>query len=231
MPYYPSDGILDLAAAYGVVPANKGGTGITTYAVGDFIYASSATALSRLAIGTNNYVLTSNGTLPVWTQNTGTGNVARATLPQFTSTIGVGVAASASGSGVSFPATQSPSTDANTLDDYEEGTWTPVVTAASGTITAYTASGSYTKVGRQVHATIQIAITNNGTGAGSVNATLPFTAAAPYFTGCGREIASTGKALQGLIAGSTASVLIYNYDNSYPGGTGFTIIMAVSYYV
>ena len=42
------------------------------------------------------------------------------------STIGVGgTTPSASGAGISFPATQSTSTDANTLDDYEEGTWTP----------------------------------------------------------------------------------------------------------
>jgi hypothetical protein len=40
--------------------------------------------------------------------------------------IGIGGATpSASGTGITFPATASASTDANTLDDYEEGTWTP----------------------------------------------------------------------------------------------------------
>ena len=52
--------------------------------------------------------------------------------------------------GVQFPATQVPSADANTLDDYEEGTWTPVFFAGgiAGTSLAYT--GTYTKIGRVV---------------------------------------------------------------------------------
>ena len=51
--------------------------------------------------------------------------------------------------GITFPATQSASSDANTLDDYEEGTWTPTATGftSSGTITL---TGSYTKIGRVV---------------------------------------------------------------------------------
>ena len=43
-------------------------------------------------------------------------------------TIGVGGATpSTSGSGITFPATASASSNANTLDDYEEGTWTPTL--------------------------------------------------------------------------------------------------------
>jgi len=50
--------------------------------------------------------------------------------------------------GVKFLGTAS--TDANTLDDYEEGTWTPVLTGStSGSIT-FTTSGRYTKVGNIV---------------------------------------------------------------------------------
>jgi len=64
-----------------------------------------------------------------------------------------GGATSASGVGIAFPATQSASSDANTLDDYEEGTFTCTLTAStSGTITlngSYV-TGRYTKVGRQV---------------------------------------------------------------------------------
>jgi len=80
-----------------------------------------------------------------WTSATGTGSVALASLPTFTTTIGVGGAtASASGSGISFPATQSASSDANTLDDYEEGTWTPTINGQNQP------SCIYTKVGRLV---------------------------------------------------------------------------------
>ena len=69
--------------------------------------------------------------------------------------IGVGGATpSGSGSGITFPATQSASTDANTLDDYEEGTWTPTIyggtTAGSYTYETARRGGRYTKVGNTV---------------------------------------------------------------------------------
>jgi len=67
-----------------------------------------------------------------------------------------GASTSANGVGITFPATQSASSNANTLDDYEEGTWTP--TAGSGlTVTGtFVASGTYTKIGRLV--TVNFAI-------------------------------------------------------------------------
>lgn len=68
-------------------------------------------------------------------------------------TIGVGNATpSTSGAGITFPATQSASSDANTLDDYEEGTFTPYLNADSGGQIpgATTSSGKYVKVGSVV---------------------------------------------------------------------------------
>jgi len=59
-----------------------------------------------------------------------------------------GATPATSGFGITFPATQSASSDANTLDDYEEGTWTPVFTAASTAptgVTYTTQVGKYTK--------------------------------------------------------------------------------------
>jgi len=47
-----------------------GGTGLTSYTAGDLPYYTSGTALSKLGIGTNGYILTSNGTAPVWSANT-----------------------------------------------------------------------------------------------------------------------------------------------------------------
>jgi hypothetical protein len=80
-----------------------------------------------------------------------TGTMATSTTPSFTTTIGVGGATPAtSGAGITFPAAQSASSDANTLDDYEEGTWTPVGTfVTQGTATS-SFIGTYTKIGRQV---------------------------------------------------------------------------------
>ena len=69
-----------------------------------------------------------------------------------------GGSTSATGVGVAFPATQSASTDANTLDDYEEGTWTPSVIGNSMTGTS-SASGKYTKTGRTVYCTGNITYT------------------------------------------------------------------------
>lgn len=66
-------------------------------------------------------------------------------------TISVGGATpSTSGAGISFPATQSASTDPNTLDDYEEGTYTPTYqgfTLGNGTLN----SAVYVKVGNIVY--------------------------------------------------------------------------------
>ena len=71
-------------------------------------------------------------------------------------TISVGGATpSASGAGITFPATQSASTDANTLDDYEEGTWTPTDVSGAG-LSFTTAVGFYTKIGRQVIASFRV---------------------------------------------------------------------------
>jgi hypothetical protein len=59
-----------------------------------------------------------------------------------------GGSTSATGVGITFPATQSASADANTLDDYEEGSFTPTfngVTLGNGTV-----FGSYTKIGKVV---------------------------------------------------------------------------------
>ena len=99
------------------------------------------------------------------------------TTPIVATTMGVGGATpSGSGSGISFPATQSASTDANTLDDYEEGTWTPTVSAQTGTITSYASSGSYTKIGNIVTLLGRITITNAGSAGGNLGfASMPFT--------------------------------------------------------
>jgi len=53
------------------IAANKGGTGQTTYAIGDILYASSTSALSRLAVGTNGYVLTLAAGVPTWAAASG----------------------------------------------------------------------------------------------------------------------------------------------------------------
>lgn len=75
------------------------------------------------------------------------------------------------GAGISFPATQVASSDANTLDDYEEGTWTPSV---GGTATYTIQTGRYTKIGSLVHVTLNLVINSIGTGSTTEISGLPF---------------------------------------------------------
>ena len=90
-------------------------------------------------------------------------------------TIGVGDATpSTSGAGITFPATQSASSNANTLDDYEEGTWTPAV-GGDVTVTYTSRTGTYTKIGNRVVVYFEIRLASIS-GSGSARVTgLPIT--------------------------------------------------------
>ena len=76
------------------------------------------------------------------------------------------------GGGITFPATQVPSADANTLDDYEEGTWTPIfagsTTAGSCTYSTGATNASYIKIGQLVYTTFSIVATSTHSGTGSL---------------------------------------------------------------
>ena len=116
-----------------------------------------------------------SGSDGVWTTATGSGAPVRAVSPTLvTPVLGVATGTSfqgivgnvtpaagafttisasglitATGGQIKFPATAVPSADANTLDDYEEGTWTPVIADATtaGNVASVTASGVFTRVG------------------------------------------------------------------------------------
>lgn len=80
--------------------------------------------------------------------------------------------------GIKFPASQVPSSDANTLDDYEEGLFTPTLTAsASGTVTLSYDKLNYTKVGRQCSISGEIVVSAVSSPSGSIFLSLPFASA------------------------------------------------------
>jgi hypothetical protein len=82
---------------------------------------------------------------------------------------------------IKFPATQVASADANTLDDYEEGTFDFGIAfgGSSVGVTYNTRQGAYTKIGRQVTVTGQLALTSKGAQVGDATITgLPFTVGA-----------------------------------------------------
>ena len=102
---------------------------------------------------------------------TGSGAIVCTTAPTIT-TINL------TGGQIAFPATAAPSADANTLDDYEEGTWTVTMTCStSGTITLSTNTGYYTKIGRVVHIQGYITVASVSSPLGVANISLPFSAA------------------------------------------------------
>lgn len=78
---------------------------------------------------------------------------------------------------LSFPATQNASSDANTLDDYEEGTTTPTPSSGSGSFTSVTCTLYYTKIGRLVYINGEVITTTVGTAATDIRITLPFSSA------------------------------------------------------
>jgi hypothetical protein len=85
--------------------------------------------------------------------------------------IGLGANPPTSGLGIRFPATQSASSNANTLDDYEEGTWTPTTSQGVGLSisTAY-----YRKIGNLVYISTFINVNSNSNPNDLLIVSLPF---------------------------------------------------------
>ena len=117
------------------------------------------------------------------------------------------------------------------LNWYEEGTYTPTVTSGTGSITSYTATARYTRIGRQVTVCFEVVISNNGTGGGSVDVTLPFTCGAQPSVGVGRENGATGFILQAIVPASSSTASVLDATNLYPGGTGYKPTCTVTYFV
>ena len=154
-----------MASSINASTSGGGGVIVTSDATGNLDIQSGGSTV--VAVTSTGVAVT--GTLAATGASTFTGT------GKFATTIGVGNATpAASGSGITFPATQSASSDANTLDDYEEGTWTPSV---GGTATYGARAGRYTKIGNIVYIQGQQDITLLGTGSASILSGLPFTAA------------------------------------------------------
>lgn len=129
-------------------------------------------------VGNNNYKrITGFASLPINLTSGVTG-----VLPTANGGNAVNIASAALplGSGqIAFPSTQNPSSNPNTLDDYREGPWTPVITGAGGSsgTTFSTQSGSFTKIGRKVTCNFIVQFSNVGTITAGIRLTgLPFPA-------------------------------------------------------
>lgn len=123
------------------------------------------------------------------------------------------------GGGVQFPATQVPSADANCLDDYEEGTFTPAFSASGATFSYSFQNGSYTKIGRQVFFSVDIGLNTSGNTltANPLSITgLPFTASAS---------SGAGIFLVRWSASTTSYVGVYV---RVPGGTSTLVVEGIT---
>jgi hypothetical protein len=179
-----------------------------------------------------------NGTVGATTPTTGAFTTVKANT-----TMGVGAATpSASGAGITFPATQSASTDVNTLDDYEEGTFTPTIigTTTAGTGTYVSQVGNYTKIGRSVTVYGRVRISaHTGTG-NMLIGNLPFGLSGDYAMG---SILAGNVALTALnypvifMSGVTTTTININQlptgggaDTSVPMDTSCDILFEITYF-
>ena len=79
---------------------------------------------------------------------------------------------------IPFPATQVPSSDANTLDDYQEGTYNATLVGAdSGSFTLSLSELAYIKIGKLVHVQGEIAISGKNSPVGGLRLSIPFESA------------------------------------------------------
>ena len=153
---------------------------------------------------------------------------------------------SASGKGVHLGVTSA--TASNLLDDYEEGTWTPVI-SADATPTAYaTQVGVYTKVGRQVTVIFTFNISTIGSFAGAaVKVTgFPFTSGdlsthtfgTLFLDGTASEVQAAGdlgiklsnNTTQALFQGNSGNVSGDNNINANKIDTGTYIHGNITYF-
>lgn len=130
------------------------------------------------------------------------------------------------GGTIAFPAVQVPSADANTLDDYEEGTWTPVLRfgGASVSMTFTDQQGTYIKVGRLVVLQMRLTLSAKGSSTGTADISgIPFAPrnASPVPSYVGAAFASTmnGLTSQVLVRILANGSLIGLFDTAATGVT------------
>jgi hypothetical protein len=186
---------IPVANATGTLAVANGGTGLTSTPANGALDIGNGTNFTRttLTAGTNVTITNGAGSITIAASggsgspggssgqiqynNAGAfGGFANLTYsltgPIVATTIGVGGATpSTSGSGITFPATQSSSSNVNTLDDYEEGTWTA---SLGGTATYSAQTGTYTKVGNIVTITFRLTVLLIGTGSAANISGIPF---------------------------------------------------------
>lgn len=104
-------------------------------------------------------------------------------------------------------------------------TYTPTVTSSGGTLGTHTGTGRYKIIGKTAFLQVKVVITANGTGAGNIQFTVPFTAKSDSYFGC-RENASAAETGAGIIAAGASALTVLKYNGNYPGATGNTLVLS-----
>ena len=107
--------------------------------------------------------------------------------------------------------------------------YTPAITAASGTITAYTVnSAQYRRRGKEIALQFDVTITTPGTAAGTLLVGLPFLATTGGGAVAGRETINTGYLVGGQANGANMTVVTYN--NTFPASTAGSRVVCSGIY-
>lgn len=138
----------------------------------------------------------------------------------------------AAAKGVNFTAnTPAAGMTSQLLNWYEEGDYTPSVAAAAGSITSYTLqSAKYIRIGRLVFATVQLTITNAGTGVGALLISVPYNASGAA-SGSATETAVIGDAGRTRIGNGDNIMYTAKYDNTSFIVNNYVITASITYNV
>ena len=171
-------------------PTTAGGTGLTSYTAGDLPYYASGSALSKLGIGTANYVLTSSGTAPQYVAQ---------------STLSVGSATNATNTAItdntSSSATWYPTIVSATTGNLPQTTSSTKLSfvPSTGTLTATSHAGAWvgSTIGTLYGGTGLTSFTANGVVYASSTSALATSSA---FTFNGTDVGFTGNLVPGTAA-------------------------------
>jgi hypothetical protein len=184
-------------------PAAAGVVNGSTYS-----YRAESADLTQWEIGTGTYT-------------TATGVLTRTTVLFNSSATGTGAGQSGAGTKITFTAAPQVAIVALaedlTLGNFGNavGAWptfTPTITASSGTFTSVSGLGSFLVIGKVVMFICTITITTLGTAAGTVIMTLPFGTLKRPFACSGMDTGSSGKILEVWNAAGSSTLNIRNGD-------------------
>ena len=110
-------------------------------------------------------------------------------------------------------------------------TYTPTVTATTGSYTTITVNGAHQRIGKTCVLRAYIQVDSVGTAAGSMIVTLPFQAASYRQSGTGADLAVSGYAASVLVEPSATTAIVRKYDFTTFWSTNTGVGIQITYEV